>query len=65
MSMKKTSSLDDLFTFKESKKRLKKTPLGFIFAMKEFNEFGKKQNLTRNFGTGFKKHDQNVEISAQ
>ena len=36
--MKKTSSLDDLLTFKESKERLKKNPLGFFFAMKGFNE---------------------------
>ena len=36
--MKKTSSLDDIFTFKESEKSLKKTPLGFLFAMSRFNE---------------------------
>ena len=64
MSVKKTSSLDNLFTFKDSKKSLKKTPLGFLFAISGFNEPKKKQNLTQNFGTGFKEHNQNVEISA-
>ena len=38
MSVKKTSSLGDLYTFKESEKSLKKNPLGFIFTMKSFNE---------------------------
>ena len=63
--MKNTSLLNDLFTFKESEKRLKKTPLGFLFTMKEFNESEKKRKLTRKFGTGFKEHDQNFKISAQ
>ena len=43
MSVKKTSSLDNLFTFKESEKSLKKTPLGFVFALSEFNEPEKKR----------------------
>ena len=63
--MKKTSSLSNLFIFKESEKSLKKNPLGFLFAMSGFNEPEKKLNLTRNFGTGFKENDQNVEISAR
>ena len=42
MSVKKTSSLDNLFTFKESEKSLKKTPLDFLFVMKGFNEPEKK-----------------------
>ena len=32
--------------------------------MSRFNEPEKKWNLTQNFGTGFKGHDQNVEIGA-
>ena len=63
--MKKTISLDDLFTFKESEKSLKKNPLGFLSTMSRFNEPEKKKNLTRNFGTRFKEHDQNIEISAR
>ena len=43
MSMKNTSSHDNIFTFKESEKSLKKTPLGFIFVINEFNEPEKKQ----------------------
>ena len=62
--MKKTSSLDNLFTFREFEKSLKKTPLGFLFAISGFNEPKKKRNLTQNFGTGFKEHNQNVKISA-
>ena len=50
--MKKTSSLDNIFTFKESEKSLKTTPLGFLFAMRGLNEPEKKRNLTQNFGTG-------------
>ena len=42
MSVKKTSSLDDLFTFKESEKSLKKTPLRFLSTMKGFIESEKK-----------------------
>ena len=42
MSVKKTSLLNDIFTFKESEKRLKKNSLGFIFVIKEFNESKKK-----------------------
>ena len=42
MSVKKTSSLDDLFTFKESEKSLKKTPLGFLFTVKGFYKPEKK-----------------------
>ena len=62
--MKNTSLLNDIFTFKESEKILKKTTLGFLFA-KEFNESEKKRKVTEKFGTGFKEHDQNFEISAQ
>ena len=43
MSMKKTSSLDNIFTFKEFEKGLKKTPSGFLFTMSRFNELEKKQ----------------------
>ena len=63
--MKKTSSLEDIFTFKESKTSLKYTPLGFLLAMEEFNKSEKKRKLTRKFGTGFKENDQNFKISAQ
>ena len=64
MSVRKTSSLGDIFTFKESKKSLKKTPLGFLFVMKGFNEFEKKRKLTWKFGTRLKEDDQNFKISA-
>ena len=43
MSTKKTSSLNNLFTFKEFEKSLKKSPLGFLFTMSRFNESEKKQ----------------------
>ena len=43
MSVKKKSSLNNIFTFKESEKSLKKNPLGFFSAMSEFNEPEKKQ----------------------
>ena len=63
--MKKSISLEDIFKFKESEKRLKRTPLGFLFMIKEFNESEKKQKLTQKFGTRFKEHNQSFEISAQ
>ena len=65
MSVKKTSSLNDIFTFQESEKSLKKTPLGFIFMIKGFYESEKKWKLTQKFGTRFKEHDQSFEISAK
>ena len=54
MCVKKTSSLENIFTFDESEKSLKKTTLMFLFTMSGFNEPEKKQNLTHKFGTGFK-----------
>ena len=54
MSMKKTSSLDNILTFRESEKSLKKTPLGFLFAMNRFNEPEKEEKMTRSFDTMFK-----------
>ena len=41
MSMKKTSSLDNLFTFRESEKSLKKTSIGFFYTMNRFYELEK------------------------
>ena len=49
MSVKKKSVLDNLFTFRESKKSLKKTPIGFFYSMSRFYEPEK----TRNFDTRF------------
>ena len=34
--MKQTTALDNIFTFRESEKSLKKTPIGFFYAMKRF-----------------------------
>ena len=42
-SVKKTSSLDNIFTFKESEKSLKKTPSSFLFVMNGFYEPEKKR----------------------
>ena len=50
--MKKTNSLNSLFTFNESEKSLKKTPLGFIFAMNEFNEPENKKKQLRILALG-------------
>ena len=38
MSVKKTTALDNIFTFRESKKSLKKTPIGFFCVMNRFYE---------------------------
>ena len=58
-SVKKTSSLDNIFTFRDSENILKKTPLRFFTSLKRI---GKK---TRNFDTRFREHDQSVEMNAQ
>ena len=65
MSVNKTSSLDNFFTFRESEKSLKKTPLGFFYAMNMFYEPEKNRKKTRNFDTRFREHDQSVEMNAQ
>ena len=63
--MKVSSSLGNLFTFKEFEKSLKRNPLGFLFMIKEFNEYEKKWNFTQKFGIRFKEHDQSFKLSTQ
>ena len=65
MSVKKTTALDNLFTFRESENSLKKTPIGFFCAMNRFYETEKNQKKTRNFDTRFWEHDQSVRMNAQ
>ena len=65
MSVKKTSSLDNIFTFKESEKSLKKTPLGILFTMNGFNDLEKKEKMTQSFDIRFKEHDQSIEMNAR
>ena len=65
MSMKKTSALDNIFTFRESEKSLKKTPIGFFYVMRRFYNPKKNQKKTQNFDTRFWEHDQSVEMNAQ
>ena len=45
-SMKKKTALDNLFTFKDSEKILKKTPIGFFYAINRFYEPEKNQKRT-------------------
>ena len=56
-SVKKTTTLDNLFTFRESEKSLKKTPIGFFCTMNTFYEPEKNQKKTQNFDTRFWEHD--------
>ena len=64
-SVKKTTPLDNIFMFRESKKSLKKTPIGFFYATNRFYKPKKNQKKTRNFDTRFWEHDQIVKINAQ
>ena len=57
--------LDNLFTFRESEKSLKKNPIGFFYAMKRFYEPIKNQKKTQNFDTRFWEHDQSVKMNTQ
>ena len=51
--MKKTTTLDNIFTFREFKNILKKTPIGFFYAMNRFYEPEKNRKKTQNFDTRF------------
>ena len=53
-SMKKTSSLNNIFTFKESEKSLKKTPLGFLFAMKGLTSLKRSESWLETLVLGLK-----------
>ena len=64
MSVKKTIALDNVFTFRESKKSLKKTPIGFFYAMNRFYKLEKNRKKTWNFDTRFWEHDQSVKMNA-
>ena len=55
MSVKKTSFLDNLFTFRESEKTLTNTLLGFLFMMNGFYEPEKKRNWLKNLILGLKR----------
>ena len=63
-SVKKTTSLENIFVFKEPEKSLKNTPLG-IFHDEGFYESKKNQKMTRKFDAKFGEHDQSVAINAQ
>ena len=65
MSMKKTSSLDNIFTFRESEKSLKKTPIGFFYMIKRFYKPEKNQKKTQNFDTRFRERDHSVKMNTQ
>ena len=54
MSVKKKSSIENIFIFRESEKSLKKTPLGFIFVINEFNEPEKKRKRLETLKIGLK-----------
>ena len=65
MSVKKKISLENLFIFRECKKSLKETPIGFFYVMSIFYEPEKNQKKTQNFDSRFWEHDQSVEMDAQ
>ena len=61
--MKKTSSFDNIFTFKEPEKSLKKNPLG-LFSWWEILRAWKNQKRTQTFDTRFQERDQSVVTNA-
>ena len=60
MSVKKITALDNIFTFRESEKSLKKTPIGFFCAMNKFYEPEK----NRNFDARFWEHGKRIKTNA-
>ena len=63
--MKKTSALENIFTFRDFQKSLKKTPIGFFCMMNKFYEPEKNLKKTWNFDTRFWERDKSVEMNAQ